>query len=159
MAIRIEQPGISKLYTAAGLAGQAKAEERAKEQAKARKEEMQMQQDYQRQMKLLDTQLDLEMYERSKRWEIEKMELASRMDFARSEGERQRKLESIDNKLLQLEKEKDAGHFSMSDRAYVEVINYWEAQRDFIETGVKPPTIAKEYGVDKSSVVPLTNGF
>ena len=45
MAIRIEQPGISKLYTAAGLAGQAKAEERAKEQAKARKEEMQMQQD------------------------------------------------------------------------------------------------------------------
>ena len=82
-----------------------------------------------------------EAEKRSQMWEIEKMSLRSQADFEREEGDRQQRLGSIDKKLLALEKEKDAGRFSSDELAYTNAVNYWTAQKDFVETGTKCPSI------------------
>ena len=81
MGIRIEQPGMAGLYGAAAVTAKL-----SKEQKEAqRREDEKMQQQFQMNVKQLDYQLDLEKYERAKRWEIDKMELASQIDFQREE--------------------------------------------------------------------------
>ena len=112
MPIRVEQPGLAQLYGAAATLSKAEKEAQRKQEQESRKEEMQMQMQYQQNMKMLDAQLDLEMYERSKRWEIDKMELRSRMDFERVEQIRQRKLDSIDSAIQQIDKEVLAGRMT-----------------------------------------------
>lgn len=120
MGVTIQQKGLAQLYgRAATLAGQAQRarelEQRAIRQQEqlrsieAQKEAQQMQVEQQRSMRMLDAQLDLEMYERSKRWEIDKMQLRSQVDFQREEQSRQRKLDSYDNALTQIDKEVQAG--------------------------------------------------
>lgn len=123
MAIRIEQPNLATLYgRAAALIGRA---QRAREQEQlaerrisqfrsieAQRESQQIQIEQQRNMRLLDAQLDLEMYERSKRWEIDKMQLRSQVDFQREEQIRQRKLDSFDSAVQQIDKEVLAGRMT-----------------------------------------------
>lgn len=79
--------------------------------------------------------------QRAQQWEVEKMSLRSQADFQREEADRQQKLGSIDKKLMALEKEKQAGRFGEDESAYSNAINYWTAQKDFINTGTKAPTI------------------
>jgi len=105
MPIEIQQKGMAQLYGAAAVVS--KAEKEAQ-----RKQDIQMQQQYQQDMKVLDAQLDLEMYERSKRWEIDKMQLRSQMDFQREEQQRQRKLDSADSAIQQIDKEVLAGRIT-----------------------------------------------
>jgi len=123
MAIRIQQAGLPELYAkAATLAGQAQRARELEQQAIRRQEQIQSIQaqresqqialEQQRNMRLLDAQLDLEMYERSKRWEIDKMQLRSQVDFQREEQQRQRKLDSIDSALQQIDKEVLAGRMT-----------------------------------------------
>jgi len=83
-------------------------------------------------------------FQRSREWEIEKMSLRSQADFARDEAKREQRLSSIDKKLMQLEKEKDAGRFSNDDTAFANAVTYWKAQKDFIETGTRAPTVPWE---------------
>lgn len=112
MAIRIEQPGLAGLYGRAAVISKQEAETRRRQEAQARKQEIQEQRQYQESVKQLDAQLDIEMYERSKRWEIDKMQLRSQVDFQREEQQRQRKLDSIDSALQQIDKEVLAGRMT-----------------------------------------------
>ncbi len=112
MPIEIQQPGLAQLYGAAAALSKQETEARRKEEAEARKQEIQEQRQYQQSVKQLDTQLDLEMYERSKRWEIDKMQLRSQVDFQREEQQRQRKLDSFDSALQQIDKEVLAGRMT-----------------------------------------------
>lgn len=112
MPIRIEQPGLAGLYGAAATISKAEKEAQRKQEQQARKEEIQEQRQYQQSMKQLDAQLDLEMYERSKRWEIDKMQLRSQVDFQREEQQRQRKLDSLDSAIQQIDKEVLAGRMT-----------------------------------------------
>ncbi len=84
-----------------------KQEQLASVQAQQEAQKIQIEQ--QRNMRVLDAQLDLEMYERSKRWEIDKMQLRSQIDFQREEQSRQRKLDSYDSALTQIDKEVQSG--------------------------------------------------
>jgi len=96
MAIRIEQPGIAGLYGAGALVGKQEAEARRKQEIQARRQELQERFEYQTAMRQQDAVIDLQMRERSKLWEIEKMELRSRLDFEREEKKRQRALDEMD---------------------------------------------------------------
>ena len=73
-------------------------------------------------------EMDIEAERRARAWQIEKMELASRLDFEREERERIRKLDEIDNKLRQLDKEKEQGK-TMS----INLNNLDEEQRNKIQ--------------------------
>jgi hypothetical protein len=135
----------------AGLeVGKRKAEKeasiRAAQVAEQRRAQQEAQQ-YREAIRKQDFAIDLEMRERAKVWELDKMQLRSQMDFQREEADRQRKLTNIDNKLTQLEKEKDSGRFSADETAYANAVSYWQAQKDFIETGVRPPAAQKQFGV------------
>lgn len=137
MPIRLEQPGLAGLYGAAAVVS--KAEKEAQ-----RKQDIQMQQQYQQDMKVLDAQLDLEMYERSKRWEIDKMQLRSQVDFQREEQQRQLKLDSYDNALQQIDKEVLAGRMTEQE-AYPLKLKY-----EMNKMGVDVPTslLPREQKVD-----------
>lgn len=78
----------------------------------ARLAEKQMEIDYRTNLQQQELAMDLQLRERAKLWEIEKMELASRMDFAREERQRQRKLDEIDNKMRQIDKEVEVGRMT-----------------------------------------------
>lgn len=151
--------GIKRVYGAGAVAkagyaaGRAKASQAVAERVE-RKRAKQTALDAQREerryreaLRQQDFVIDLQMQERAKVWEIEKMELRSRMDFQREEGERQQRLSGIDNKLTQLRKEKESGRFSADETAYNNAVSYWESQKSFIETGVKPPTEGRQFGV------------
>lgn len=145
MGIRIEQAGTAALYgKAAVLAGQSQRARELEQRAirrqeqimaiEAQKETLQIQQQQQTNMKLLDAQLDLEMYERSKRWEIDKMQLRSQVDFQREEQSRQRKLDSIDSAIQQIDKEVLAGRMT-EEEAYPIKLKY-----QISRTGADVPT-------------------
>lgn len=113
--IRIEHGKPSTIISAAKRAGQAKAAQRASEQAMAnaaRLREKQMDMEYRTALAQQDRAIDLQMNERAKLWEIQKMELRSQIDFQREEQLRQRKLDSIDSAIQQIDKEVLAGRIS-----------------------------------------------
>ncbi len=128
----------------------AAAKEASKEAAQraAQLQRQREQQQYDMSVREMQMEMSLEAERRARAWQIEKMEIASRLDFEREERDRQRRLESIDNKLRQLEKEKDEGRFSADDRAYSNAVAYWESQKTFVETGIRPPKGGKQYGVE-----------
>ena len=108
MPIKIQQPGMAGLYGAAAITAKlSKEQKEAQRQADA-----QMQMQFQQNMKQMDYRLGLEKYERAKRWEIDKMELASQIDFQREEQTRQRKLDGYDNALSQIDKEVQSGRIT-----------------------------------------------
>ena len=104
MPIKIEHGRPSTLLTAAALAGEARKQEET--------QKMQMEFDYRQSLRQQDMAIDLQMQERSKLWEIQKMELRSQVDFQREEQARQRKLDSYDNALQQIDKEVLAGRMT-----------------------------------------------
>lgn len=95
MPIRVEHGRPETLIAAAQRAGEAQAALRAQEQAE-RLQTQQMEFDYRTALRQQDIVIDLQMQERSKMWEIEKMEISSRTDFAREEQKRQRVLDELD---------------------------------------------------------------
>jgi len=78
----------------------------------ARLREKQMEMEYRETLRQQDIAIDLQMQERAKLWEIQKMELRSQMDFQREEQQRQRKLDSADNAIQQIDKEVLAGRMT-----------------------------------------------
>lgn len=140
MPIRVEQPGLAGLYGAAAVVS--KAEKEAQ-----RKQDIQMQQQYQQDMKVLDAQLDLEMYERSKRWEIDKMQLRSQVDFQREEQQRQRKLDSIDSAIQQIDKEVSAGRMTEQEAYPLKLKYEMEKMGVDMPTSLLPGREEEGYGV------------
>jgi hypothetical protein len=112
-----------------------------RESAKAREKAIKEQRAYQDKVRQIQQQWNLEAENRARAWQLEKMETASRMDFQRQEAARQKKLTDIDNKLAQLDKEKESGRFSTNEPAYANAVAYWTAQRDAIESGVSKPSV------------------
>jgi hypothetical protein len=104
MGIKIKHGEPSTLLTAAQLAGQARKQEKI--------QQMQMEFDYRQSLRQQDMQIDLQMQERAKQWEIDKMQLRSQIDFQREEQVRQRKLDSYDNIDSQLDKEVQSGRMT-----------------------------------------------
>lgn len=113
--IRVEHGKPSTLISAAKRAGEARAAQRASEQAMAaatRLREKQMDMEYRTALAQQDRVIDLQMNERAKLWEIQKMELRSQIDFQREEKLRQRELDGYDNIDTQLDKEVQAGRMT-----------------------------------------------
>ncbi len=111
MGIRVEYGKPSTLLTAA----QIKGEERATQQQLERTERLQAQQrefEYRTAIRQQDLTIDLQMQERAKLWEIQKMELRSQVDFQREEQQRQRKLDGYDNVDAELDKQIQAGQMN-----------------------------------------------
>ena len=104
MGIKIKHGRPETLLTAAALAGQARKQEEI--------QKMQMEFDYRQSLRQQDMQIDLQMQERAKQWEIDKMQLRSQIDFQREEQLRQRKLDSIDSAMQQIDKEVLAGRIT-----------------------------------------------
>lgn len=123
MPIRVEHGRPETLIAAAKRAGEAQAALRAQEKAE-KLQAQQMEFDYRTALRQQDVAIDLQMQERAKMWEIEKMELRSRMDFEREEKRRQRKLDEKQARLDALEKAQEAGTISKKDyeAAYLRVI-------------------------------------
>lgn len=107
MAIRHGQVGMGQLtMDLANQAGQANTARRAAdlaEQLRQREldrqqqaEQFNMQLAAQREMKQLDFQMEMEKYRRANVWEIEKMELRSRLDFENEERKRQQRIAEFD---------------------------------------------------------------
>ena len=83
--------------------------------AASRLREKQMDLEYRTALAQQDRAIDLQMNERAKLWEIQKMELRSQIDFQREEQLRQRKLDSYDNIDSQLDKEVQSGRMREKD--------------------------------------------
>ena len=90
--------------------------------------------DYRQALRQQDMAIDLQMQERAKQWEIDKMQLRSQIDFQREEQVRQRKLDSIDSALQQIDKEVLAGR--MTDKEAYPLKLKYEMNR----LGVDAPT-------------------
>ena len=139
MPIRIEHGKPSTLLTAAQLAGEARKQEEI--------QKMQMEFDYRQSLRQQDMQIDLQMQERSKLWEIQKMELRSQIDFQREEQLRQRKLDSIDSAIQQIDKEVLAGRITEQEAYPI------KQKLEISKTGVSVPVSAfpgdgeERYGV------------
>jgi len=123
MAITIQQKGLAGLYgKAAVLAGRAKKAQRKEEIAarraeqiinlQARKEMAEFERQFSIDRMKADRMLDLQAEQRAKAWEIEKMQLRSQIDFQREEQLRQRKLDSLDSAIQQIDKEVLAGRIT-----------------------------------------------
>lgn len=111
MTIRIEHGRPETIIAAARRAGEAQAAIRAQEKAE-RLQAQQMEFDFRQSLRQQDMVIDLQMQERAKMWEIQKMELRSQMDFQREEQQRSRKLDSIDSAIQQIDKEVLAGRIT-----------------------------------------------
>lgn len=103
---------IRKTYGAGAVAGlgfqtgKAEAEQRSAQlafEASERRAAQESDQQYREAIREQDLAIDLQMQERSKLWEIEKMEMRSRMDFEREERTRQKKLAEKEAKVNALE--------------------------------------------------------
>ncbi len=135
MPIRIEHGRPSTLLTAA----QIKGEERAAQQQLERTERLQAQQrefEYRTAIRQQDMTIDLQMQERAKTWEIEKMQLRSQIDFQREEQSRQRKLDSLDSAIQQIDKEVLAGRITEQEAYPI------KQKLELSKTGVNVPVSA-----------------
>lgn len=126
MGIKVRHGKPETLITAAQQAGAARKQEAI--------QKMQLEFDYRQSLRQQDVQLDLEMQERSKRWELDKMQLRSQIDFQREEQVRQRKLDSVDSALAQIDKEVLAGRMTEQE-AYPLKLKY-----EMNRLGVDAPT-------------------
>lgn len=97
--IRIEHGRPETIIRAAVEAGEARAAATIAQQAQAESDRLEAQQqefEYRKTLRQQDMVIDLQMNERSKMWEIEKMELRSRLDFEREEKKRQQVLDQYE---------------------------------------------------------------
>lgn len=95
MGIKIKHGEPSTMLTAAALAGEERAAQQQLEISE-RQEAQQREFEYRTAIRQQDMAIDLQMQERAKLWEINKMELRSRLDFEREEKKRQRVLDELD---------------------------------------------------------------
>lgn len=93
------------------MAGKSIAAQREIEYTRAKSRELQRIQ-HEKEMAKFRAQMDLEAAMQAHRWELEKMQVRSRLDFERQERERMRKLDDIDNALRQIDREVEAGRIS-----------------------------------------------
>lgn len=101
-----------QLAALAGQADRAKAEEQInlkREEMDARKQEAASDRQFRMDMAQFDAELRLESSKRSKMWEVEKMEMRSRLDFQEEEQTRMRKKQETDVKLEKLDEEFEKG--------------------------------------------------
>jgi hypothetical protein len=140
MTVVVKHGKPETLITAAERAGEARKQEKI--------QKMQMEFDYRQSLRQQDMVIDLQMQERAKLWEIEKMELRSRMDFTREEQQRQRKMDSIDSAIQQIDKEVLAGRITEQEAYPI------KQKLEISKTGVSVPVSAfpgdeeDRYGVD-----------
>ena len=128
MGIKIKHGRPETMLTAAALAGQARKQEEI--------QKMQMEFDYRQSLRQQDLTIDLQMQERAKLWEIQKMELRSQIDFQREEQSRQRKLDSIDSAMQQIDKEVLAGRITEQEAYPI------KQKLEISKTGVSVPLSA-----------------
>ena len=143
MGIKVQQPGLAGLYGGAAISAAEKKRARELEQRairqqeqQARKEEIQADFKYKAAIRQQDMAIDLQMNERAKMWEIEKMELRSRMDFQREEQKRQRELDRIDSAIQQIDKEVMAGRITEQEAYPI------KQKLEISKTGVSVPISA-----------------
>jgi len=98
-----------------------------------KKAQINEQRTFERDLRVEDYKLAAE--DRAHAWQIEKWELASRMDFERSEGERQRKLSVIDNSEAALNKVIERGEHTEDELAVQNKRTEYKARRQAIELG------------------------
>ena len=140
MPITIKHGKPETMLTAAALAGQARKQEEI--------QKMQMEFDYRQSLRQQDMVIDLQMQERAKQWEIDKMQLRSQIDFQREEQLRQRKLDSIDSAMQQIDKEVLAGRITEQEAYPI------KQKLELSKMGVNVPVSAfpgdeeDRYGVD-----------
>ena len=135
MAIRVEHGKPSTQLTAAQMTGEARKQEEI--------QKMQMEFDYRQTLRQQDMAIDLQMQERAKLWEIDKMQLRSQLDFQREEQARQRKLDSADNALQQINKEVLSGRMTEQE-AYPLKLKY-EMEKIGVDA---PPSLLPTGGED-----------
>ena len=135
MAIRVEHGKPSTQLTAAQMTGEARKQEEI--------QKMQMEFVYRQTLRQQDMAIDLQMQERAKLWEIDKMQLRSQLDFQREEQARQRKLDSADNALQQINKEVLSGRMTEQE-AYPLKLKY-EMEKIGVDA---PPSLLPTGGED-----------
>lgn len=128
MGIKIKHGRPETMLTAAALAGQARKQEEI--------QKIQMEFDYRQSLRQQDMMIDLQMQERAKLWEIDKMQLRSQMDFQREEQQRQRKMDSIDSAIQQIDKEVLAGRITEQEAYPI------KQKLELSKTGVSVPVSA-----------------
>ena len=144
MPIRIEHGRPSTLLTAAQLAGQARKQEEL--------QKIQMEFDYKQALFKQQMDIDLEMDSRARLWEVEKMEISSRIDFQREEQVRQRKLDSYDNIDSQLDKEVQSGRMTEKEAEPYKLKN--DLARQGMNVSISDITRQQEGDEDRFGVRP-----
>lgn len=134
MAIRVEHGRIADVGRLATLAGQSIAAQKEIEYSRAMARQLQ-QMEHEKEMTVFRAQLDLQASMRSQQWELEKMEIRSRVDFEREERERVRNLDSIDNALRQIDKEVESGRYDENSERIQNLRFYYKMKRQ----GTAPP--------------------
>lgn len=128
--IRIRPKGMTTTFAKLGkLAGQAKAEQQRIERLQRAAEQLRQIQ-YQREIRELQHKWEIEAFNRSKAWALEKMEIASRMDFQQQEANKQQKQAELNAKIKAIQE---------SNILNEEEKSLWVAQ---IKTGVPVATTA-----------------
>ncbi|MFZ2095968.1 MAG: hypothetical protein WAV05_04945, partial [Anaerolineales bacterium] len=151
MSIRTEHGKPSTVISAAQKAGEARVGTllaQQKMENEARLQQRQMELEYNAMLRKQDIAIDLQMHERAKLWEIEKMEMASRMDFAREEQSRQRKLDSIDSALQQIDKEVLAGRMTEQEAYPIKLKYEFSKSNIDVPTSLLPGGAEERYGVE-----------
>jgi len=154
MAIKREYTPVKALGRLAQLAGEAKAAEKSAQRAQQMKI-IQMQAAHQQKRLEFQAELSLEAERRAQLWELEKMELRSRSEFALKEKQWLRKQEEKQAKLKKLDEAKQQGY--ITDDEYKRI---WAE----VETGVRLPTLKVEdkrekLEADYSYYLGITNTF
>jgi len=123
MGIKVQPSGMAKAYgDLAGLAAKSKA-------AKEREDRMfrigleMYQEEQRREMAIFDAQLNQEARKQARMWELEKMQMASRLDFEREERRRQQKLDERQARIDALNKAMEDGIIDKDDydKMYLQV--------------------------------------
>jgi hypothetical protein len=163
--IRIEQPGMAGMYAATGAAiGKAKEKERqqqieeemafrAQQRQAARDweiEKMRLESEQQEAHRLRMQQAQLEKEARAAEWAVEKMEIASRIDFEREEMERQRSLSELNSGYKDLKDKVASGDVDGKNLHVQTKLAWYEMNIEATKAGVTGPS----YGSVASAIKP-----
>lgn len=116
MAIRRDYRDIRTIVGLGALAGMAETERIEKQRAAAVQEQLRREK-HEKEMAEFRAQLDVDATQRAQMWEIEKMQIRSRLDFEREEMERIRELDRIDGALKQIDREVESGRITETQAA------------------------------------------
>lgn len=111
MGIEVQHGTVESIAKLGLLAGESVAAQREIKRTQVVARQAQ-QIEHEEKMAAFRAQLDLQASMRSQQWEMEKMEIRSRMDFEREETARKRKLDDIDSALRQIDREVESGRIT-----------------------------------------------